>query len=140
MAWSFISGAHPEAIQGPTKGHHIRTKDTSNHQGNSKGFKNHHEQSERPNIRPKMLLMLLSLMKLQWNYSSVPGTKGIYIYIFFLLFHNSAHKSTHEKHIQLNKLSGIECPHVTSTQIKKQNITTHPRRPACAPFQAPTSP
>ena len=70
-----------------------------------------------------MLLMLLSLMKLQWNYSSVPGTKGIYIYIFFYYF-TIVHTKVHvQKSIRLNKLSGIECPHVISTQIKKQNIT-----------------
>lgn len=56
----------------------------------------------------------------------------IYIYIF-LLFHNSTHKVHVQKSIQLLKLWGIECPHVTSTQIKKQNITRILGDLPCAP-------
>lgn len=45
--------------------------------------------------------------------------------MFFFYYFTIVHTKVHiPKNIQLNKLSGIECPHITSTQIKKQNITS----------------
>ena len=53
------------------------------------------------------------------------GTRGIYVNIwgFFYYFRIVYTEVPIQKSIQLNKFSEIEHPHITSTQIKKQNIT-----------------
>lgn len=55
-----VTSAHPEAIQQPTKGHPIGTKDTPRDFGNYKGFRNSVSGTrQRQNIRTRDGLSIL---------------------------------------------------------------------------------
>ena len=90
-----VTSHHPEAIQEPTQSHLIRTNDTPITQESLKDLGALcQEPGSKAKLEQKMLLVFTSLRRLQrfWELCARdqgPRSLCIYIYIFFLLFHDS---------------------------------------------------